>query len=303
MPDQHYTRATLPHPASHRPQAWIATPPRGLDIWDPETARRREKDRINAWQELMVQHCMRIAFRRKQLVASIGRLMLDHDFNDMTVVCGSRQVEFRCHKAIVYAQSKSIRSVCRAAGVRAQDPTIRLRCHPLPFRLALEYFYTCDYHFFYAWNFPAYFLAEGQTIPVDYVDRLDCCELSLHLQIYMLAIRLRSPGLKYLSATKMIETLERSSFPTVFPRFVREVYKTLTKHNALVKRLLVKFAIEVIRGLRYRNHYDTRFPGFIFREIPEFARDFWHGRVAYRGVSAPALVDTGMHIPEQLREC
>jgi len=49
---------------------------------------------------------------------------------------------------------------------------IRLRCHPLPFRLALEYFYTCDYRFFYAWDFPAHFLADGQTVPVDYVGML-----------------------------------------------------------------------------------------------------------------------------------
>ncbi|KAL2835950.1 hypothetical protein BJY01DRAFT_252262 [Aspergillus pseudoustus] len=288
-----YVRASFPRPTSRHPPAWVAAPPRGPAIWDPETVRRQERTQVHAWQELMVHHCMRMGFRRKQLVASLGRLMLSLEFHDMIVVCGFRQVMFRCHKAIVYAQSKSIRQ---------ENPTIRLSCHPLPFRLALEYFYTCDYHFFYRWDFPAHFQADGQTVPVDYVDRLDCCELSLHLQIHILALRLRTPGLKYLSAAKIIETLGRSAFPTVFPRFVREVYKMVTKENALVKRLLVKYAIQVIHGLKSRNHYDGRFPGYIFREIPEFARDFWHGRVGYPGTLTLGF-DTGMHIPESLWEC
>jgi hypothetical protein len=43
--------------------------------------------------------------------------MLNHEFHDMTIVCGNRNVEFPCHKAIVYAQSKKIRSMCREADV------------------------------------------------------------------------------------------------------------------------------------------------------------------------------------------
>jgi hypothetical protein len=42
--------------------------------------------------------------------------MLSPDFHDMTIRCG-RNVEFPCHKAIVYAQSKKIRWMCRQADV------------------------------------------------------------------------------------------------------------------------------------------------------------------------------------------
>ncbi|KAJ0418227.1 hypothetical protein BJY00DRAFT_315121 [Aspergillus carlsbadensis] len=295
-----YIRATFPPPASGRPAAYVAPPPRGPDVWGP--APRRQEIDIDAWQEWMVYCCTRVGYRRKQLVASLGRLMFSPDFYDMTIVCGSRNVEFRCHKAIVYAQSRKIRLMCRAAGVGEETPVLRIGCHPLPLRLAMEYLYTVDYHFFYKWDFPPHFQARGQTIPVDYVDRLDCCELSLHLQIHLLAIRLCIPGLKYLSASNIIQTLGRSAFPTVFPRFVREVYATVTKQHALIKRLLVKYAVGVVGGLHPRNHYEGRFPGYIFREVPEFARDFWYGRIGYPGTNA-LDIETGMRIPGKLWEC
>ncbi|KAL2839995.1 hypothetical protein BJX68DRAFT_190218 [Aspergillus pseudodeflectus] len=303
MADQHlhrYNRATFPHGTSGRPAAYVAPPPRGPDVWEP--ARHRGEIDVHAWQEAMVYYCRRMGFRRKQLVASLGRFMLNHEFHDMTIVCGNRNVEFPCHKAIVYAQSKKIRSMCREADVGEQNPVVRIICHPLPFRLTMEYLYTCDYHFFYKWDFPSHFQAQGQTIPVDYVDRLDCCELSLHLQIHLLAIRLRIPGLKYLSANNMIQTLGRSAFPTVFPRFVREVYAIIKKQNALIKRLLVKYTVGVVGGRNPRNHYEGRFPGYIFREIPEFARDFWYGRIGYPGSNA-LDIETGMHIAETQWEC
>jgi hypothetical protein len=100
----------------------------------------------------------------------------------------------------------------------------------------------------------------------------------------------------------MIQTLGRSAFPTVFPRFVREVYATVTKPNALIKRLLVKYTVGVVGGLNPRNHYEGRFPGYIFREIPEFARDFWYGRIGYSGTDVLGI-ETGMRIADRQWEC
>ncbi|KAL4923362.1 BTB/POZ domain-containing protein [Aspergillus undulatus] len=194
----------------------------------------------------------------------------------MTVAC--REVGFRCHKAIVCAQSKVIRDCCQEASVREHTCVVKVKCHPLVFRCALEYLYTCDYEFHLNWDFPTRFLAEGQTVPVDTVDRLDCCELSLHLQVHVLANCLRILALKYFSAYKIVCVLQRASFPTVFPRFVREVYKTIPKENGIVKRLLIDHADKVICGRRSRNHYDGRFPKYLFNEVEEFARDFMAGR-------------------------
>ncbi|KAL2821802.1 hypothetical protein BDW59DRAFT_149812 [Aspergillus cavernicola] len=215
--------------------------------------------------------------RRKHLVWSLSRLVhhpVLASFSDMVVVCGSENISFRCHKAIVCAQSVAIRECCSNASVRDQSCAIKIKCHPLVFRMAVEYFYTCDYEFFLDWDFPTWFSAEGQAVPVDYVDRLDCCELSLHLQVHILAKCLRIPGLRYLSAWKISSLLQKASLPTVYPRFVREVYTRITKEDAIIKRVIVDHAEQVVRGSRARNHYDGRFPQYLFEELPEFSRDF-----------------------------
>lgn len=165
--------------------------------------------------------------------------------------------------------------------------------------MALEYLYTCDYSFYLDWGFPTRFTAEGQTVPGDPVgmervrmglkgqkltyslDRLDCCELSLHLQVHILAQCLGIQPLMYLSAYKIVRVLSRTSFPTVFPRFVREVYKTFPRKNFLVKRLVVDHAVKVIYERRARNHFDGRFPKFLFGELEEFKLDLAASRTDF----------------------
>jgi hypothetical protein len=83
---------------------------------------------------------------------------------------------------------------------------------------------------------------------------------------------------------------------------VREVYAIVKKQNALIKRLLVKYTVGVVGGRNPRNHFEGRFPGYIFREIPEFARDFWYGRIGYPGTNG-LDIETGMHIAETQWEC
>jgi hypothetical protein len=46
---------------------------------------------------------------------------------------------------------------------------IRLPDHPLVVLLLLDYLYTSDYTFYLDYDFPASFLAEGQTPPGDLV--------------------------------------------------------------------------------------------------------------------------------------
>lgn len=72
---------------------------------------------------------------------------------------------------------------------------------------------------------------------------------------------------------KIVRVLSRVSFPTVFPKFVREVYKTFPRRNLLVKRLVVDHAVKVIYQRRARNHFDVRFPEFLFGELEEFTLD------------------------------
>ncbi|KAL4782780.1 hypothetical protein BJX76DRAFT_368870 [Aspergillus varians] len=240
---------------------------------------RRRHVRHQARQENMVWMSTSMAIRRKELVASLTRLIMNPDFadlSDMTIACQNER--FRCHKAVVCAQSATIRNCCKESPVKGEGCIIKVKCHPLVFQMTLEYLYTCDYRFYLAWNFPTRFLAGGQTVPVDPIDRLDCCELSLHLQVHVLAQCLRIPGLKYLAAFNIVRVLQRTSFPTVFPRFVREVYKSLSTKNALVKRLVIDHADKVIRECRGRNHYDGRFPRYLFDELDEFASDFIAGR-------------------------
>lgn len=114
-------------------------------------------------------------------------------------------------------------------------------------------------------------------------DRLDCCELSLHIQVHILAQCLGIQPLIYLSAYKIVRVLSRASFPTVFPRFVREVYKTFPRRNFLVKRLVVDHAVKVIYQRRARNHFDERFPMFLFGELEEFKLDLAASRTDFPG--------------------
>ncbi|KAI9374636.1 hypothetical protein BJX61DRAFT_540646 [Aspergillus egyptiacus] len=238
---------------------------------------------------------------RKHLIILLTKPELS-SFFDMVIIC--RDVKFRCHKAIVCAQSKTIRDCCIQASVRAHSCTIKLRCHPLVFRMALEYLYTCDYKFFLNWDFPTRFQAEGQTVPVDCEDRLDSIELSLHLQVYILAKCLRIPALKYLSAVKISEVLQRSSFPTVFPRFVREVYKLFPRENMLIKRVVLDHMVKVMLGIRSRNHFEGRFPWYIFDECEGFlhavaSRGYLDGR--WRIEKTQDTVN--MRLDEKLRHC
>ncbi|KAL4914451.1 hypothetical protein BDW62DRAFT_143804 [Aspergillus aurantiobrunneus] len=251
------------------------------EITNEQRERQRRRARHWARENYGVVMSGKMTFRRNFLVASLTRLITNPEFaelSDMSVMC--RQVRFRCHKAIVCAQSKTIMECCKKASVRTQGCTIKVKCHPLVFRMALQYFYTCDYDFFLGWDFPTRFLAQGQTVPADPVDRLDCCELSLHLQVHVLATCLRIPGLKSLSVFKIATVLQRTSFPTVFPRFVREVYRTISKKNAILKRLVVEHADRVIRGCSSRNHFEGRFPLYLLDELEGFKIDFAVGMVS-----------------------
>ncbi|KAL3476449.1 hypothetical protein BJX99DRAFT_258384 [Aspergillus californicus] len=194
--------------------------------------------------EMLVRMSESITLRRKQLASSIARLYHTPQFEDLVVICEA--VEFPCNKAIVCAQSGTIRDLCGNAFVAGERCILRVRCQPLVFHMALEYLYTCDYHFFLDWDFPTKFPAYNQTVPADTEDRLDCCELSLHLQVYILAKCLRIPGLRYLSAYKVVSVLERTSFSTVFLRFVREVYGHISAEESLLKSLVIGYANRVI---------------------------------------------------------
>ncbi|KKK17659.1 hypothetical protein ARAM_002918 [Aspergillus rambellii] len=231
---------------------------------------------IQTWQheDAVVLKYKSKVYARQQLALSIRRSQLIHDdsllpnleLSDFVIVCGEKS--FRCHKVIICVQSLVVKEYCRTP-----LQALRIRFHPLVVQMMLEYLYTCNYHFYLDYNFPTRFQAEGQTVPADYVDRLDCCELSFHLQMHILATRLRIVGLKYLSTYKVLEVLYRSSFATVLPRFAREVYKLITRKNAMMRRAVVGYATRVLGGARSRNHFDRRFPSYILQELPEFAFD------------------------------
>ncbi|KAL4805047.1 hypothetical protein BDV18DRAFT_161443 [Aspergillus unguis] len=245
------------------------------EVRERRSEAKHEAAEIQAEQNTLIWKSGSITLRRKELVMSISRLMTSPScasFFDLTVAC--QDVRFRCHKAIVCAQSTTIRDTVLSASDKAQHCSIKIKCHPLVFRMALEYFYRCDYDFYLAYDFPSRFMADGQTVPADSIDRLDCCELSVHLQVHLLAHCLRIKPLKYLSAYKIIRVLQRASFPSVYPRFVREVYQTIKKNGALMKRLLVYHAEKVAQGTRDRNHFDGRFPFYMFQEIEGFGADF-----------------------------
>ncbi|KAL4995427.1 hypothetical protein BDV10DRAFT_188061 [Aspergillus recurvatus] len=217
-----------------------------------------------------------ITIRRKELVHHIDNTLIKDPesafLSDMIIEC--RNIEFPCHKAIVCAQSPTIKACVQKASVRTRRCRVKIKCHPLVFRMVIEFLYTCNYDFFMGFGFSSRFMAEGQTIPADPIDRLDCCELSLHLQVHVLARRLRIRALKFFSVNKIVSVLQRTSFPTVYPRFVREVYWTIKEKDALMKRIVTTHADKVIRQLRDRNHFDARFPLYLLREIEEFGVDF-----------------------------
>ncbi|KAL4760433.1 BTB/POZ domain-containing protein [Aspergillus foveolatus] len=217
-----------------------------------------------------------ITVRRKELVHHIeNTLIRDREsafLSDMIIEC--QNIEFPCHKAIVCAQSPTIRACVQKAPVRARRCRIKIKCHPLVFRMAIEFLYTCNYDFFMDFGFPSRFMAKGQTVSADPIDRLDCCELSLHLQVHVLAQRLRIRALKFYTVNRIVSVLQRTSFPTVYPRFVREVYWTIKEKDTLVKRVVTAHADRVTRQLRDRNHFDARFPLYLLREIEEFGVDF-----------------------------
>ncbi|KAL4882219.1 hypothetical protein BJY04DRAFT_217544 [Aspergillus karnatakaensis] len=240
---------------------------------DEELDQMRRRDAISqAYQDASLRKAASKTLRQRQLLTSLERLYYDpslKDLCDMTVQC--RGKSFKVHRAIICAQSEVIsRSI-----LEAEYPYIlKLKCHPLVFEMTVQYLYTCDYTFFLDWNFPTRFLSEGQSVPGDGIDRLDCCELFLHMQVHKLAKYLRIPGLKYLSALKIMRVLYRSAFPVVFPRFVREVYKTTKHPNSFLRTLCVDYAQRVVNNSALRNHFDGRFPRYIFAELPEFQRDF-----------------------------
>ncbi|KAL6234885.1 hypothetical protein BDW75DRAFT_230780 [Aspergillus navahoensis] len=217
-----------------------------------------------------------ITIRRKELVHHIDKTLIKDPesafLSDMIIEC--RNIEFPCHKAIICAQSPTIRACIQKAPGRARRCKVKIKCHPLVFRMVIEFLYTCNYDFFMDFGFPSRFMAEGQTISADPIDRLDCCELSLHLQVHVLAHRLRIRALKFYTVHKIVSVLRRTSFPTVYPRFVREVYWTIKEKDALMKRIVTTHADKVTRQLRDRNHFDARFPLYLLREIEEFGVDF-----------------------------
>ncbi|KAL4747328.1 hypothetical protein BDW72DRAFT_209676 [Aspergillus terricola var. indicus] len=217
-----------------------------------------------------------ITIRRKELVHHIDNTLIrDREsafLSDMIVEC--QNIEFPCHKAIVCAQSPTIRACVQKASVRARRCRVKIKCHPLVFRMAIEFLYTCNYDFFMDFGFSSRFMAKGQTVSADPIDRLDCCELSLHLQVHILAQRLRIRALKFYAVNRIVSVLQRTSFPTVYPRFVREVYWTIKEKDTLMKRVVTAHADRVTRQLRDRNHFDARFPLYLLREIEEFGVDF-----------------------------
>ncbi|KAL4978936.1 hypothetical protein BDW66DRAFT_157805 [Aspergillus desertorum] len=238
-----------------------------------------------AQEEIYVVTSGSITIRRKELVHHIDNTLIkDREsafLSDMVIEC--QNIEFPCHKAIVCAQSPTIRACVQKASVGARRCRVKIKCHPLVFRMAVEFLYTCNYDFFMNFGFPGRFMAEGQTISADPIDRLDCCELSLHLQVHVLAQRLRIRALRFYSVNKIVSVLQRASFPTVYPRFVREVYWTIKEKDALMKRIVTTHADKVTRQLRDRNHFDTRFPLYLLREIEEFGVDFLAWRPGWNG--------------------
>ncbi|KAL4904389.1 hypothetical protein BDW74DRAFT_30093 [Aspergillus multicolor] len=230
---------------------------------------------IKAQEDLALWTGGSITLRRKELAHNLTKFLHEPDnadFCDLIINC--RGKEFPCHRAIVCAQSPVIRDIVRDKSDRKRFCRVKIKCHPLVARIMIQYLYTCDYQFCLGYGFPSRFTAAGQTVSADPIDRLDCCELALHLQVHNMARSLLIRGLVYLSAAKVNEVLKRTSFPTVFPRFVREVYTTIRKKDALMKRIVTYHADKVVRQVRGQNHFDQRFPFFILQEIEEFRIDF-----------------------------
>ncbi|OGM46500.1 hypothetical protein ABOM_004521 [Aspergillus bombycis] len=219
------------------------------------------------------------SYRKNVMVDTISKLRLDYQHSDFTIVCGDQS--FRAHKTVVCPQSQYFTKALNGLWLEAQPNTIHLPDHPLAVRMMLEFLYRSDYTFYMEYNFPSSDLAEGISPPEDAIDRLTCCELSLHLRVHLLANRLLIESLAYASLEKLWQTLHRASFFTVFPRLIRETYVTTTAHHQRVRQKVVSFAVEVLRGNVQRHDLGHKFPEYILDEIPDFARDLMKQCIDY----------------------
>ncbi|GAQ08816.1 hypothetical protein ALT_6137 [Aspergillus lentulus] len=239
--------------------------------------------------------------RRNEMSSSIATLRANPKYSDFLILCGGHI--FPAHKAIICSQSDFFAKVFDSHFSEACTGRIRLPDHPLIVLLLLDYLYSSDYTFYLDYDFPTSFLAEGQSPPGDLVDRLHCCELSVHIHVFLLADRLLIRGLKYLAKEKFAEILRKASFPTVYPRAVREVYTTTSIHHRLLRDVVVDFTLDALHSHGERGHFDPNFPRHILEEFPEFAQDLTTMLVDEWVEDEKSIASDLMQIAEYFRLC
>ncbi|KAG2026369.1 hypothetical protein GB937_001879 [Aspergillus fischeri] len=243
--------------------------------------------------------------RRNEMSSSIATLRANPKYSDFLILCGAHV--FPAHKAIICSQSDFFTKVFDShfsVGYReACTGRIRLPDHPLVVLLLLDYLYSSDYTFYLDYDFPTSFLAEGQSPPGDLVDRLHCCELSVHIHVFLVADRLLIRGLKYLAKEKFADILRKASFPTVYPRAVREVYTMTSIHHRLLRDVVVDFTLDALHSHGERGHFDPNFPRHILEEFPEFAQDLTTKLVDEWVEDEKSIASDLMQIAEYFRLC
>ncbi|RLL97594.1 hypothetical protein CFD26_105157 [Aspergillus turcosus] len=237
--------------------------------------------------------------RRNEMPSSIATA--NPKYSDFLILCGEHI--FPAHKAIICSQSDFFAKVFDSHFSEACTGRIRLPDHPLVVLLLLDYLYTSDYTFYLDYDFPSSFLAEGQTPPGDLVDRLHCCELSVHIHMFLIADRLLISGLKNLAKQKFADILRKASFPTVYPRAVREVYTMTSIHHQLLRDVIVDFTLDALHSHGERGHFDPNFPRHILEEFPEFAQDLTAKLVDEWVEDEKSMASDLMQIAEYFRLC
>ncbi|KAB8233406.1 hypothetical protein ETB97_001360 [Aspergillus alliaceus] len=211
------------------------------------------------------------SYRKDALLTSVSKLLLDSQYSDFTILCGGYR--FPVHKAVICPQSEFFAKAMNGSFFEAKSNEIVLPDDPLVVRMMLDYFYKSDYTFYMDYGFPSSKGIEGVDLPSDMIDRLDCCELSLHLKVILLAYRLLLTTFRNLATRKFFQVLYKASFSTVFPRAVKEAYAATTGHHRLIRRNIVTFAFRVLHGQCHRCDIGYNFPKHILDESPEFTRD------------------------------
>ncbi|KAE8149599.1 hypothetical protein BDV25DRAFT_156012 [Aspergillus avenaceus] len=237
--------------------------------YNPLSQPPEQKTATNSNQRDVPRHAQDTFFKEQPFPFAPSLTLYPKYDDQFTIVCNGRY--FQACKSNICSQSEFF-ATASAFGLLEPLKKVEFPDHPLVVKMMLAYLCRGDYEFYMHYGFDLKTAQNNRGPPADITDRLHCCELSLHIQVFILADRVQMTSLRDVSRTKFMAALETANFANVIPWAVKEVYELTSDRHQVLRNTIIEYVNRALAEGLYNGGYPSQFPMYMLEESPEFTQ-------------------------------